>query len=63
MLGFGGEYPAVHPTANFWHILVKNRKKLAVKVSIGKSVSLNFVYLSPTLCPILPEEKDFHFYW
>ena len=61
MLGFDGEYPAVHPKARFWRFLVKNYKKSAVKHSIEKPILLNFVNLSPTFCPRLSQETDFHF--
>ena len=61
MLGFGGEYPAVHAKANLWHILVKKCKKSAFKCSIGKSVLLNLMYFSQTFCPRLSEEEDFYF--
>ena len=39
----------------------KNRKKSAVKDSIEKPILLNFVNLSPTFCPRLSEETNFHF--
>ena len=51
MLGFDGEYPAIHPKAKFWHFLVKSRAKSAVKQSIEKSILLNFVNLYATFCP------------
>ena len=57
MLGFDGEYPAVQPKAKFWHFLVKNCKKSAVKHSIEKPILLNFVNLSPTFCPRLLSGK------
>ena len=50
MLGFDGEYPAVHPIARFWRFLVKKCKKSAVKCSIEKPILLNFVNLPPTFC-------------
>ena len=53
MLGFNGEFPAVHPKAKFWRFLVKNCKKSAVEHSIEKPILLNFVNLSPTFCPKL----------
>ena len=53
MLGFDGEYPAVHPKAKCWRFLVKNSKKSAVKHSIEKPVLLNFMNLPPTFCPRL----------
>ena len=46
MLEFDGEYPAVHPKAKFL-------KKSAVKHSMEKPILLNFVNLSPNLCPRL----------
>ena len=58
--GFDGEYPAVHPKAKLWRFSVKNCKKSAVKHSIEKPISLNFVNLSPTFCPRLSEETNFH---
>ena len=57
MLGFDGEYPAAQPKAKFWHSLVKNRKKSAVKHSIEKHILLDFGNLSPTLCPRLKADK------
>ena len=62
MLGFDGEYPAAPQKAKFGWFLVKNCKKSAVKHSIEKPSLLNFVSLSPTLCPRLPEETAFHFW-
>ena len=53
MLGFDGLYPAVHPEAKIWRFLVKNCKRSAVKHSTEKPILLNFVNLSPTLCPRL----------
>ena len=53
MLGFDGEYPAVQPKTRFWRVLVKMRKKSAVKHSIEKPNLLNFVNMSPTFCPRL----------
>ena len=61
MFGFDGEYPAVQPKAKFWHVLVRNCIKLAVKYSIEKPVMFNFVNLSPNSCPIFSEERDFYF--
>ena len=43
ILGFDGKYPANHLKVKFWRVLVKNRKKLAVKHSIEKPILLNFV--------------------
>ena len=60
MLGFDGAYQAVQPRAKFWHFLVKNCKKSAVKHSIEKPILLNFVNLSPTFCPRLSEETNLH---
>ena len=57
MLGFDGEYPAVHPNAKFWRFLLNNCKKSAVK----HSILFTFVNLSPNFCPRLSEETDFHF--
>ena len=57
MLGYDGEYPAVHPIAKFWRFSVKNCKKSAVKHSIEKPILFNFVNLSPTFCPRLLEER------
>ena len=51
MLGFDGQYTAVHPKANFLRFLEKNCKKSAEKHSIEKLILLNFVNLSPTFCP------------
>ena len=53
MFGFNDEYPAVHPKAKFWHFLVKYCKKSTVKHYIEKPILLNFVNLSPTVCPRL----------
>ena len=53
MIGFDGEYPAVHPKAKFWRLLVKNCKISAINHSIEKSILLNFVNLSLTCCPRL----------
>ena len=53
MLGFDGEYPAVHPKAKFWSFLLKNCTKLAVKHSIEKPILFNFVNLPPSFCPRL----------
>ena len=39
MLGFDGEYLAVHPKANFFS--VKNHKKSVLKHSIEKPILLN----------------------
>ena len=61
VLGSDGEYPAVHQRAKFWRFLVKTCKKSAVKHSIEKPILLNFVNLSPTICPRLSEKTDFHF--
>ena len=61
MLGFDGKYPAVHPKAKIWRILVKNCTKSAATHSIEKPVLVNFVNLSPIFCPRLSEETDFHF--
>ena len=58
MLGFDGEYLAALSKAKFWRFSVKSRKKPAVKESIRKPISLNFVNLSPTLYPRLSEETD-----
>ena len=38
MLGFNGNYPAVHLKAEFWKFLVKNCEKSAVKIFIEKPV-------------------------
>ena len=51
MLGYDGEYPAVHPIAKFYRFLIKNFKKSGVKHSIEKPVLFNFVNLSPTFRP------------
>ena len=59
MLGFDGEYPAVHPKAKFWRFSVKNCKKSAVKHSIEKPILFNFVNLSPTFCPRLYDLNGF----
>ena len=61
MLGFGIEYPTAHPKAKFSRFLLKNCKKSVVKHSMEKRILLNFVNLSPTFCPRLSEETDFHF--
>ena len=61
MLRSDGEYPALHPKANFLRFLVKICKKSAVKYSIENPILLNFVNLSPTFSPRLSEETDFHF--
>ena len=53
MLGFDGEYSAVHPKGKFWRFALKNRKESAVKHSIENSNLLNFMNLSPTSCPRL----------
>ena len=53
MLGFDGEYPAVHPKTKFWLFSIKNRTKKAVKHSIEKVILLNFVNLSTTIFPRL----------
>ena len=53
MLGFDGEYPAVHPKTKFWLFSIKNRTKKAVKHSIEKVILLNFVNLSTTIFPWL----------
>ena len=58
MLGFDGEYPAVHSRAKFWRFLVKNCKKSAVKHSVEKPILLNFVNVSPTFCPRLYSDED-----
>ena len=42
MFKFSGEYPAVHAKAKFWHFLLKNCKKSAVKHSIEKSYFAQF---------------------
>ena len=47
-------------TELFGRFLIKNRKKSAVKHSIEKPISLNFVNLSPTFCPRVFEGTDFH---
>ena len=62
MFGFDCDYAAVHPKAKFWRFLVKNSKKATVKFSIQKSISPNFVNLSPIFSPSLPDETDFHFW-
>ena len=59
-IGFLGEYPAVHPKAKLRRFSVKNRKKSAVKHFIEKLILLNSVNLSPTFCPTLCEETNFH---
>ena len=51
MLRLVGKYPTVH--TNFWRLLVKSCKKSPAKHSIVKPILLNFVNLSPTLCPLL----------
>ena len=61
MLGFHGEYSAVHPKVKFRRFLVKNWKQSAVKYSIRKPILLNFVNLSPTFCPRLSKEIYFYF--
>ena len=61
MLGFDGEYPAVHQKAKLSRFLVKNCKKSAVKHSIEKPILLHFVNLSPTFCPRFSEETNVHF--
>ena len=48
MLGSDGEYLAVHPKDKFRQFFVKNCKISAVKQSIEKLISFNFVNLSPT---------------
>ena len=53
MLGFDGEYPAGHPKAKFWDVLVTNRKKSTAKHSIEKPSLLNLVNFSTTVCPRL----------
>ena len=53
MLGFDGDYPAVHPNAKFLGFSAKNCEKSAIKRSIEKPILLNFVNLSPTFCPRL----------
>ena len=50
MLGFDGEYPAIHPKAKFWHFSGKSRAKSAVKQSIEKPILLNFVDLYAIFC-------------
>ena len=60
MLGFDGEYTAVQPKAKFSHFLVKNGKKSAVKHSMENPIFLNFVNLSASFCPRLPDETEFH---
>ena len=67
MLGFDGEYPAVHPKAKFLHFLVKNCKESAVKHCIEKPILLNFLNLSPmskivTALGNLEHEKSVNFY-
>ena len=61
MLMFDGEYLAVHQKAKFWRLLVKNRKKSAVKHSMDKLILLSFVNFSATFCPRFSEETNFHF--
>ena len=51
MLGYDGDYRS--PKSQILMLSVKNNKKLAVKQSIEKPILLNFVNLSPTLCPRL----------
>ena len=40
MLGFDGEYPAVHPRSKFWRFWVECSKTSAVKQSIEKPIFL-----------------------
>ena len=61
ILVFDGKYPAVQPKTKFCCFLVKNCKTSAVKHSIESTTLLNFLNLSPTFCPRLSEETDFHF--
>ena len=58
MLGFNGEYPAAYPKAKFRRLWVKSLKKSAVKQSIEKPILLNFVNLSPSLCPRLQHQRS-----
>ena len=53
MLGFDGEYPAVHPKAKFWQFSLKNHSKSTIKHCIENPILLKFVNLSPTFCPRL----------
>ena len=61
VIGFDGEYPAVHPKAKFWRLLVKNCKKSAVNHSTEKPILVNFVNVFPKCCPTFSDETDFYF--
>ena len=61
MLGFHGEYPAVHQKAKFCQFFVETYKKSAVKHFMEKASLLNFENLSRIFCPRLSKGTDFYF--
>ena len=48
MLGFDSKYPPAHSNDKFRHFPVNDCKESAVKHSMEKSFSLNFINLSTT---------------